>query len=770
MVKADYSFCNYITQTETERRYAINRAIKGSIAIALISVFLLALSIAGEIWYIARSFPDVALLNDYKQDQTTLIYDINDNLLANIHGDEDRIIVELKDISPHLISAVIAIEDIRFYKHNGIDLTGTIRALVNNFTGQEDIQGGSSITQQLVKNSFLTPEKSFKRKFVEAILAARAELKYSKNEILTMYLNKIYMGSMSYGVEKASKKYFKKSAKEINLAEAAFLAGLIKAPEGYSPYKDYKSTKFRQKLVLQRMEQMGFITKEEEKEAEKQPLLLHPKSFKLSKYPYFVDYVVYKLRERYGDQVVKRGGLKVFTTIDPEVQEIAEKTIKKGVGAFPRYTRVKQGALVSIKVENGYIQAMVGGVNFAKSNYNRAFQSRRAAGSSFKPVVYLTGFRLGVITPNSTIYDSPISYNTGWNIWRPHNWDGKYYGKMTVRGALTQSRNTPTVRVALMVGYDAIIQTARMLGIKSHIDKNYSIALGSLGISPLDMATVYSTLARDGVYIEPTAIRKIEDHLGNVIEIFEPTPNKVINSGFVKQVVSILIDVVNKGTGRQARLPGRQVAGKTGTTDQIRDVWFTGFTPDTVTTIWMGNDANLPLNGVFSFNCAQLWGKFSKEYYKVKEISPNTFTPPNSLFVEKLKKLDKMIAKEENRLFKDLKVQDGIMYSDRPKRKLASNQFRRKRTKYRTAPRYYRTYVYNNRVYYYNNNTQPRQTYAQNNNYPTNRGRYSQSRLRRVEAARARKRAYNNRRNNTSQNRTTPRNNNRRNNRYYYNR
>ncbi|EKE04366.1 MAG: hypothetical protein ACD_20C00085G0023 [uncultured bacterium] len=673
-----FSIIDIPTQTELERKQLIRTLVLLVLGIAFAFIFSVSATITFKTLQLANELPDAELLKAHKPDQTTQIYDINDKLIANIHGDEDRVLVSLDKISPDLQRAVIAVEDNRFYSHKGIDLIGTVRAGFNNFSG-DTIQGGSTLTQQLVKNSFLTPERSIKRKLIEAILAIRVEKNFTKDKILEMYLNQIYWGNLSYGAEKAARRYFKKSASKLNLAESALLAGLIKAPEGYSPYRNFEGAKIRQKLALERMEHYGYITHNQRLEAEKQPIKLASPKQSYSKYPYFIDYVSYVLRQTYGEDVVRRGGLKVYTTLDPEVQEIAEKTINEGIKSIPKGSGVSQGALVSINVDNGYIQALVGGVDYSKSNFNRAAFSKRAAGSSFKPVVYLTGLRLGKITPQSPIVDAPISFNTGWNIWSPHNWDGKYMGKMTVRKALTLSRNTPTVRVALKVGVDSIIETARLLGIKSSINRNFSIALGSTGVSPLEMATVYSTLARDGVYIEPTIIRKIEDSDNNILEAHEPDLIRVVSPNFVAQLNSILVDVVEKGTGKFAILKGRNVAGKTGTTDDVRDIWFSGYTPDTATVIWMGNDQNTPLHGVFSSNCAQLWGAFSQEYYNVKKIPPRYFTKPEDSVVKpdkndkdkqvSLKNPKKKDPKSENKKKEKSKDKEKI----KPENKIEAN-------------------------------------------------------------------------------------------------
>ncbi|MEI8388493.1 MAG: PBP1A family penicillin-binding protein [bacterium] len=646
-----------LSKTELERSELFKSAFKRIFAIAGLLIFLLSLGVSVYLLKTLAEFPDVSFLNSYAPDQSTQIFDINNNLVASIHADEDRISVPLNKISRYLQSAVISIEDNRFYSHSGIDLMGTVRAFYNNLLHRDSIQGGSTLTQQLVKNSFLTPERSIKRKFLEAILAIKVEMYYSKNEILEKYLNQIYWGNQAYGIEKGARRYFKKSAKDLNLAESSMLAGLIRAPELYSPYTNMKDAKKRQMVVLNKMYEFGFITKKQKYSAYAGPLKLAPRKFAYAKYIYFVDYVSYVLRKRYGDNIVRRGGLNVYTTLDPEVQQIAEKTITEGIKALPKGCGVREGALVSINVKNGYVQALVGGVDFTKSQFNRAVLAKRPVGSGFKPVVYLTGLRLGAINPESTIFDAPVAYRTKWNVWCPHNWDGKYLGKLTVRKALTLSRNTPTVRIALKVGVDKIIETARLLGIKSYIRRGFSMVLGSSEITPLEVAAVYSTLARDGVYIEPVAIRFVKDNKGNVLEVSNNTPVRVVKQEPVRELDSILVDVVEKGTGKSAKLEDRQVAGKTGTTDSVKDIWFNGFTPDTATTIWMGNDENQTLSGVFSSNCAVLWNKFSTEYYKIKKIPPEPF-PLSEMEIK-----NQVAAKVKIKTEEDLNKKTGIKSS-----------------------------------------------------------------------------------------------------------
>lgn len=575
--------------------------------------------------------PDIKVLEDYRPNESTQIFDRNGTLIANIHGDEDRVVVPLKQISPNIQRAVMAIEDNRFYEHNGIDPRGTLRAFAANINADDSVQGGSTVTQQLVKNLFLSPEKSYTRKLAEAILAMRVEKHYAKDKILEMYLNQVYFGNLSYGIEKAARRYFKKPAKRLSLAESALLAGLLKAPEGLSPYHYPEAARRRQLEVLDKMVEYGYITPKQRQEGAEEQITLNSRDSKPSKHPYFVAHVIQELEKRYGEDVVRRGGLRVYTTMDEKAQTIAEKVMFDSITGVPKSSNVAQGALVAMDVETGEIISLVGGIDFTKNQFNAATMSRRAVGSTFKPFVYLTGFRLNKITPKSPISDRPISYGN----WAPHNWDGKYMGAMDVRKALTLSRNTPTVQVGMKVGVKEVIKTCQLAGITSPIDNNSSSLLGSSGVSPLELVTGYATFARGGIYIQPTAIKRVEDSRGKVVKIDAPSPKRVFEQDYVAAVVDILIDVVEKGTGRGAKLEGHTVAGKTGTTDEVRDIWFMGFTPDIVAGVWMGNQKNIPLHGVFSSNSAKAWHDFADAYYKLHPTPPQKFFSASNEYAAK---------------------------------------------------------------------------------------------------------------------------------------
>ncbi len=617
-------------QSEIVKARIIIILLSSVFAIAIFLMFLLSVNIGFVLAKGAASLPDITLLTNWAPNQSTQIYDRHGQLVANFHGDEDRVVIPLKDISPYMQRAVMAIEDNRFYQHGGIDFRGTLRAIAANARGSE-VQGGSTITQQLVKNLFLTPERSIGRKVAEALIAIRVEKHYEKNKILEMYLNQVYWGNQAYGIEKAARRYFKKPARDLTLSEAALLAGLLKAPEGLSPFSNPKGCRTRQLEVLKKMVEYGYITEPQRQYAIKMPVKFNSRQPKPPKYPYYVTYTIQELIHRFGEDVVRRGGLKVYTALDPAAQDAAEKALTTKVKGLPKGSMVTQGALIALDVKTAEIISMVGGVDFTKSQFNSATQSKRAAGSQFKPIVYLTGLRLGMITPDTPISDHPICFFTGYSNWCPKNWDGKYLGAMTIRRALALSRNTPTVQIGMKVGIDEVIKTAQLAGLTSPIDRNFSSLLGSSGFSPLEMATAFSTLARGGIRMYPTAIRRVIDIRGRTVPINALAPERTLDAGPIAQINNILIDVVEKGTGVNAKLPDRQVAGKTGTTDKVRDIWFTGYTPEIVATVWMGNDRYIPLNGVFSSDAAKVWHDFADGYFKTHPTVPSQFPEPDKV-------------------------------------------------------------------------------------------------------------------------------------------
>jgi penicillin-binding protein 1A len=616
-------------RSEQSQQRMFNTVLWSVLGVVVFVLFLLSVELGYVMAEGATTLPDIRLLKDWHPNESTRIFDRNGTLVANIHGDEDRVVVPLADVSPNVMRAVMAIEDNRFYEHSGIDVRGTLRAFVQNLK-RDDVQGGSTVTQQLVKNLFLTPERSLTRKLAEAILSIRVEKAYAKDKIMEMYLNQVYWGNHAYGIEKAARRYFKKPASDLTVAESALLAGLLKAPEGLSPFTFPKQARARQLEVMAKMVEYGYITPRQQKEAEAQPLKFNTRASKPSKHPYFVAHVIKELEARFGPEVVRSGGLKVYTTMDEDVQTAAEKALETAVKGL-KGTGVTQGALVALDVQTDEIMALVGGVDFEHNQFNSATQAQRQAGSSFKPFVYLTAFRLGRLTPESTIVDRPVSFGN----WSPKNWDGRYMGSMSVRQALTLSRNTTTVQIGMKVGLDEIIKTAQLAGVTSPIDRNFSSLLGSSGFTPLEIANAYSTFARGGIRMTPTALKRIEDGRGRQLPVRLEEPVRAFDPEPVASLVSILEDVVTKGTGKGAILPGRPVAGKTGTTDSVRDIWFTGFTTDMAACVWMGNQKYVPLHGVFSSNAAKVWHDFAVNYYRIRPTPATDFPPAPTLSVKR---------------------------------------------------------------------------------------------------------------------------------------
>ena len=538
-----------------------------------------------------RNLPDVKVLKNYNPSETTQILDVKGRLLANLYGEVNRRVVPLKDISPKLQQALMAIEDDQFYQHRGVRPDTIVRAALTNYGAGRSVQGGSTLTQQLIKNLFLTPEKNLGRKLVEAVLALRVEQVFKKNEILEMYLNQVYWGHNNYGAETAAHAYFGKSAKDLTLAESAMMAGLIRAPEYYTPLKSpkpiyYKRAKKRQEVVLNRMLELGWITPQQAQVAKAEKLTFGTAISPQRKVTYFSTFVSEELRRTYGQDSVLKGGLRVQTTLDLDLQRLAENTVRNGVRKL-RGRRVSQMALVSIDPRTGYVKAMVGGVDFATSQFNRVIQARRQPGSSFKPFVYYTAFARKVLTPDSIIDDSPVTFGK----YTPSNYDNKFMGEMTVRKALALSRNIPAVRAGKKAGLRNVVQTAKDVGIESPIQPNLSMSLGAVDISPMELARGYSAFANGGYRIRPTVIMQVTDTKGNLVEQNLPTREPTMNRRAVEQINSALQSVVSPGgTGAGAQLPGRTVAGKTGTTQDFRDAWFAGYVPQMVTVIWIGND------------------------------------------------------------------------------------------------------------------------------------------------------------------------------------
>lgn len=583
-----------------------------------------------------RNLPDVRLLQNYVPTETTHIYDINGRLLASLHDEANREVMPLDKISPHLKRAVLAIEDSNFYTHYGINPGGIVRAFMANLEAGTTVEGGSTMTMQLVKNLFLTPKAEISRKAAEAVMAIRLEQILSKDQILELYLNQVYWGHNLYGAETAAQSYFNKSSSDLTLAEAALMAGLIPAPEEYSPFVNYKEAKRRQAIVLHRMKQLNWITPEEEAEALKQPLKVgRITSFKSSELPYVTEAVVQELNQRFGRDAVLKGGMRVQTTIDYRFQKMAEATVTRwhenlyyqGV-----YRDRKQGqlALVAVDPRTHFVKAMVGGADFKESQYNRAVQARRQPGSAFKPFVYYAAFATGKYAPESIVNDTPVSYRDGYGSYSPQNYGGGFAGPVTIRSALASSRNIPAVKLGQEVGLNKVIEICRILGIKSPIEPVISLPLGSVDLTPLEMAGAYATFANNGWHSDTTFIVQVTDSSGNVLLDNTPKPKLVLDQWAVASLNSVLQDVISSGTATRAQI-GRPAAGKTGTTSSERDVWFVGYTPQLSTAIWVGNDDYRPLGSGATGGTlvAPIWRDFMSQ--ALQGVPAESF-PPASKF------------------------------------------------------------------------------------------------------------------------------------------
>lgn len=608
-------------------------------AVALLTVTMLGSSVAaGGLVGLAVSFrnlPDVRVLRNYTPSETSYVYDVKGTLLDSVHGEANREVVGYDEISPNIKRAVLAIEDSYFYTHKGINPAGIGRAALANLGAGETVQGGSTITMQLVKNLFLSPERTVSRKLVEIVLAMRIEQIFKKDEIFELYLNQVYWGHNTYGVETAAQSYFDKSAKDLTLAESAMMAGLIQAPESFSPFIDYQTAKKRQRIVLQRMRDLNWITPAEQAQAKAQPIHLgHITSFRSSQAPYVTDAVMQELTEQFGAEAMAKGGMRIQTTIDMNLQKIAEETVADsyyrdfGSGAY-----ADEMALVAIDPRTHFVKALVGGVNYKTSQYNRAVQSRRQPGSAFKPFVYYAAFASGKFTPNSIIDDGPVTYPDGDRYYSPRNYDGSFAGSIPLRKALEMSRNVPAIKLGQAVGINRIVEIARTLGIKSPIDPVISLPLGSVDLTPMELAGAYATFANYGWQSDTTLIMQVTDSNGNVVLDNTPKPQLVLDPWASAALTDVLQGVISQGTATNAQI-GRPAAGKTGTTDSQKDVWFVGYVPQLATAVWVGNDDNRPLGqgATGGGYAAPVWRSFMIQALRNEPVenfrSPSEFIRP----------------------------------------------------------------------------------------------------------------------------------------------
>ncbi len=737
-----------------ESRGVLGKVIRLLFWISLLGVVAGTAGIAGIFFYLSEDLPKISSLADYRPPVVTTVYSDDNRKIAEFYR-ERRIVTPLSEIPKMLTEAFIAAEDSRFYKHKGIDLLSIIRAFFKNIEAGTIVQGGSTITQQVTKSFLLTPERSYTRKIKEAILAYRIEKSFTKQEVLFLYLNQIYLGHGAYGVAAAAENYFGKSVKDLNLAECAMLAGLPQAPSRYSPFRHPERAQQRQIYALNRMVEEGYITNVQATEAIDTKLDVKPRrNWYIEKVPIYTEHVRRHVEETYGKDALYEEGLKIYTAVNIEMQKIARKEIEKGLkdldkrrgyrGALKHLSQEEieevirsfqdeegqrkleagqvvsgvvidvndttnivtvrmgnavgtmklsemkwarkpnpevawyearirhpgqvlrvgdvievrvigkpegaemwelaleqtpdaQSAMLCIEAGTGQVKVMVGGRDFRESQFNRAIQSRRQPGSAFKPVIYAAALDKG-FTPASMIIDSPIVFKDVQrdHTWKPRNYGKKFYGPTLFRQALAKSRNVITIKILQKIGIDYAIDYARKLGITSNISRNLSIALGSSGLSVLEVVTSYSVFANNGYLVPPVFITKITDRDGRVIFEASPERKRVIEESTAFIMTSLLESVVKSGTGRRVRALNRPVAGKTGTTNNLYDAWFVGFTPEYITGTWVGLDDEAPIGKgeTGSRAASPIWLAFMKAVLKDKPIK--VFQVPEGVVFSKI--------------------------------------------------------------------------------------------------------------------------------------
>ncbi|MBF0345923.1 MAG: PBP1A family penicillin-binding protein [Nitrospirae bacterium] len=577
----------------------------------LFSVFLGL--VGGFIVWSLSDLPKIQLLEEYEPLQSSYLYSSDGELLAELYFERRRFIPYYK-IPTHVKNAFIAVEDARFYKHHGLDFYRLIGAAKENFRAKSYVQGASTITQQLAKMLFLKPERSLARKIKEAALSVQIENRYTKDEILGLYLNQAYFGTRAYGLEAASQTYFGKKAEELTVGEAALLAAIPKAPSTYSPFKDAQKSLNRRNHVLRMMLNQGFIAGGKYDEAVAEPLPSYtPKSHYKS--PFFVEYARANLEKIYGDNLYT-SGFKIYTTLDFKMQEAAEHAVVRGLSK--NFDDKTQAALLAVDIKTGAIKAMVGGADFGESQFNRTTQAMRQSGSSFKPFVYLTAFKDG-LKPQSIIVDNPVTYysNNGRTAWSPHNYTRRYYGAVTLKNALTMSLNAATVNLANKVKMSRVIETARSLGIKSPIYPHLPSAIGVSEVTLIELVYAYGAMA-EGFKLEPRFYERIIDRYDLSSEPSSQTGQRVIDVQVVGHIREALRSVVEHGTARAAMVLNRPAYGKTGTTDDYVDAWFIGFDDKMVVGVWVGKDDHTSLGEGKTGGAAALpiWIEFMKSVQK----------------------------------------------------------------------------------------------------------------------------------------------------------
>ena len=559
-------------------------------------------------------------------------------LLSGVRGESRQVRewIPLAQIPPQIIETVLSIEDRRFYSHFGIDPIAVGRAIWTNFTKGGVVQGGSTITQQLAKNLFYSPQRTMGRKFKEALAALVLEVKYTKHSILESYLNEIYLGQAGfvsiYGVSEAAHRYFGKTLQQLTVEEVAMVAGLIKGPNSYAPTKHPELAKQRRDVVLRRLKELGLLTEDALNRAVKEPVRVTPPEDVLTDAPYFVDAVLRQVEE--AGVVPIPEGSRIDSTLDPMIQQAATESLEKGLAKLEKtYSHLNssqdpmQGAVVVLEPKTGSVLALVGGRDYRRSQFNRALQARRQPGSLFKPFVYLAALeaardgQAGQLTAASLLADEPVTYESGTGPWSPQNYDKQFHGPITVRSALEQSLNVPAVQAAKTVGTKPIVQLLHRLGVTSVIgDDLSSVALGSSSVSLMEITAAYGTIANGGIAVKPTAVRTTRDRQGDMVWNTVPDRQQATSPQGAYVLTSLLEGVIQRGTASKAKVLGLQgtVAGKTGTTDGYRDAWFVGYTSDLVIGVWVGFDDERSLRLTGSQAALPIWMELAR-----RVIPPN---------------------------------------------------------------------------------------------------------------------------------------------------
>lgn len=544
-----------------------------------------------------RDLPQIRALETFSPSAVTRVYSSERVLLSELYL-EKRDPITLDKIPADLKLALIATEDRKFYRHSGVDLKAIARAIVKDLLAGEFVEGASTITQQLAKTLFLTPRKTIVRKMKEALLAFQLERRYTKDEILRLYLNQIYLGSGAYGVESAARIYFGKSASELTLAESALIAGLPKSPSRYSPLVNPDLAVKRRNTVLKQMAATGIISDQTYAAALQEPLQLRYHGADTDQAPYFIEFIKEQLEQVLGPDTLYKGGLSVYTTLSAKLQSAAEQSVDDGIKTLRDRIRTHKGAadtpqaaLLALDIPSGGILAMVGGVDFKTSPYNRATMARRQPGSAFKPIVYAHAIERG-FPQNRLILDAPVIFKKAkqGQDWVPENFSNSFQGEMTLRRALTISANIPAVRLIEILGPASVANFAHQLGIASRLQPNLSLALGTSEVSLLELTAAYAVFANQGHWFRPYGVLEVVDRQGRIIWRTRPHKKVVMSRTGAAVVTDMLQNVVNAGTGRRAKSLGRPLAGKTGTTNGYRDALFIGFSPTVAVGVWVGQD------------------------------------------------------------------------------------------------------------------------------------------------------------------------------------